>query len=367
MAGVTYWSGWRIVSALAFAAVCGILVFSATARGAWDWDVIGYTMAALKDGMSDAALHAKTWALVKQRVPPDAVADLIFRESYREAMHATPAALISQLPLYESKLGYVLLLKALSPVADPIATMRAVSLVCSLGILLVLFRQCWAIRGVAALAWLPFVGLFGLSGLATMLSPDPLAAFLYIVAFAALLSGRLKVALGLAVLAVFVRPEGVVLNAMLFAVLARRSPVPATVFLVASAALCFANLVLSSHVGWWAQFHFNFVETMPDLAAPRPGFEFRTYLFVLAERFRELLHQPWFNAAVGAVILALALLGRGGGPLAALLLLAIVAAAPIRFILYPSVEMRHYGALLFGLALIVLHALRSLPKDRPAV
>jgi hypothetical protein len=123
--------------------------------------------------------------------------------------------------------------------------------------------------------------------------------------------------------------------------------------------------VLSSHVGWWAQFHFNFVETTPDLAAPRPGFDVRTYFFVLTERLRELLHQPWFHAAAGAVILALALLGRGGGPLAALLLLAIVAAALVRFIVYPSVEMRHYGALLFGLALIVLHALRSLPKDRP--
>jgi hypothetical protein len=219
--------------------------------------------------------------------------------------------------------------------------------------------------GFAGLA-APFVGLFGLSGLATMLSPDPVATFLYVVAFAALLSGRLKVALGLAILAVFIRPEGVVLNVVLFAVLVRRWPVPAAVLLLASAALCFANLMLSSHVGWWAQFHYNFVETMPDLAAPRPGFEFRTYLFVLTERLRELVHQPWFHAAVGAVILALALLGRGGGPLAMPLLLAIVAAAPIRFIFYPSVEMRHYGALLFGLALIVLHALRSLPKDRLA-
>ena len=61
------------------------------------------------------ALHAKTWALVKQWVPAEALADLIYRDSYRETMHATPAALISQLPLYESKLGYVLLLKALSP------------------------------------------------------------------------------------------------------------------------------------------------------------------------------------------------------------------------------------------------------------
>lgn len=365
MAGVTYWSGWRIVSALAFAAVCGILVFSATMRGAWDWDVIGYTMAVLKGGISDEALHAKTWALVKQRVPPEALADLIFRDSYRETVHATPAALISQLPLYESKLGYVLLLKALAPLADPIGAMRAVSLVCSLGILLVLFRECWAIRGVASLAWLPFVGLFGLSGLATMLSPDPVATFLYVVAFAVLLSGRLEVALGLAVLAVFIRPESVVLNVVLFAVLVWRSPVPAAVLLLASATICVANLVLSSHVGWWAQFRFNFVETIPDLAAPRPSFDFRTYFLVLTERLRELLHQPWFHAAVGAIILALALLGRGGGPLAALLLLAIVVAGPARFIIYPSVEMRHYGALLFGLALIVLHQLRSLPKDRP--
>ena len=153
MAGVTHWSGWRIVSALAFVAVCGILVFSATTRGAWDWDVIGYTMAVLKDGTPDVALHAKTWALVKQWVPAEALADLIYRDSYRQTMHATPAALISQLPLYESKLGYVLLLKALSPVADPIGAMRAVSLVCTLGIL----RSCFANAGRSA-GWLRWHG-----------------------------------------------------------------------------------------------------------------------------------------------------------------------------------------------------------------
>ena len=341
MAGVTHWSGWRIVSALACVAVCGILVFSATTRGAWDWDVIGYTMAVLKDGTPDVALHAKTWALVKQWVPAEALADLIYRDSYRETMHATPAALISQLPLYESKLGYVLLLKALSPVADPIGAMRAVSLVCTLGILLVLFRECWAIRGVASLAWLPFVGLFGLSEFATMLSPDPVATFLYVVAFAALLAGRLKVALGLAVLAVFIRPEGVVLNVMLFAVLVRRSPAPAVVLLLASAALCFANLALSSHVGWWAQFHFNFVERPPDLAASRPGFDFRTYFFVLAEATEGTVASALVPGRRGRRHSGAGLLARGGAPLAAFLLLAIVAAAPIRFIVYPSVEMRH--------------------------
>ena len=366
MAGVTHWSGWRIVSALAFVAVCGILVFSATTRGAWDWDVIGYTMAVLKDGTPDVALHAKTWALVKQWVPAEALADLIYRDSYRQTMHATPAALISQLPLYESKLGYVLLLKALSPVADPIGAMRAVSLVCTLGILLVLFCECWAIRGVASLAWLPFVGLFGLSEFATMLSPDPVATLPLCRGLCRAVGRQAQAGAGPR------RPR------CLHPARRRRAERdavcgPGTALArtsggassgVGSPMLCEPGVEQPHRLVGAVSLQLR-GQTARSCGTPA-RLRLSHLFFVLAEALRELLHQPWFQAAVGAVILALALLGRGGERLAALLLLAIVAATPIRFIVYPSVEMRHYGALLFGLALIVLHALRSLPKDRPS-
>ena len=174
IAGMARWRGWRIVSTLAFVLFFAFLAFSATTRGAWDWDMIPYTMAVLRGGEADiAALHAKTWALIKDHVPARAFAELSSLGVIRQTMHANPAALASQLPLFESKFGYIVLLKAVSLVTDPVSAMRAVSLASALGILLILFGECWSIEGIASLVWVPLVGLFGLSSLATMLSPDP--------------------------------------------------------------------------------------------------------------------------------------------------------------------------------------------------
>ncbi len=61
------------------------------------------------DGTIDvAALHAKTWAAIRPLVTQEERLYLTKASRYVEAQYLDPKALFSQLPLYESKHGYIL-------------------------------------------------------------------------------------------------------------------------------------------------------------------------------------------------------------------------------------------------------------------
>ncbi len=362
------WKGWRPVSGIIALLVASYFVYFAITRPALDWDVVGYTMAVLKssalavDGSIDVvALHARSWAMVKPHLSPDGLAYLTAGTSYAEAQHRDPAALISQLPLYESKYGYILLLKSVTLLAEPVRAIVMVSLVGALGILALLFHAAWRLDGIATLAWLPVVLLFGLSSFASMPSPDTIFTFASVAGLAAMLSERLRLAVACLLAAVLLRPDGLILNVVLGAVLAtRRQHGAALALLLGSAAAYAFNMFVGKHIGWWAQFHFNFLGPQNVLTDFRPSFDTGLYFTVLMKQIATVSHLAWVHAAVAAVMLAILLLARSAasGRWASLLLGALLISAAIRFLLYPSSELRFYTPHLFGIGLIILHAAR---------
>lgn len=361
MAGVADWKGWRIVSVVLLLLVVAYLVYFAVTRPAWEWDSVFYTMAVLHGGTPDAAaLHAKAWALVEARMPREAFDAIAHGSAARSAHHADAVAMVSFLPHYQVKLGYVWLLRLLAPLADPLLAMRAVALVGALGTLAVLFAAAWRTAGLVTLAWLPAVSLFGLSALSTMMAPDPLATLLYVVAFEAVLSGRIGWAAVPLVAVVLVRPDSVVLNLVVAVALAVESRRVAAAVAGLSLGAYALDLASSGHVGWWRQFILSFRPPPHDLAGFDPAFSLRTYLAVLREQVLDVLHLPWLHATLGLVILAAVLVARReaepGIRRAGRLLAALVVGMALRFVIYPSPELRHYDPALFGLCLVVLHA-----------
>lgn len=367
------WRGWRAVSAILALLIAIYFIFFAFTRPALDWDVVGYTMAILKagamssDGTIDVvALHAASWATVKPHLSPEGLAYLTTGTSYAEAQHLDPTALISQLPLYESKYGYILLLKSVALVAEPVRAIVMVSVVGALGILALLVHAAWRLDGIATLAWLPIVLLFGLGSFASMVSPDTIFTFACVAGLAALLSERARLAVFCFLVAVLLRPDGLILNVVLCGVLgARRHYGAALVLLVGSAAAFAIDMYVGKHIGWWAQFHFNFVGPQNFLTDFHPAFDPGLYFRILLTQIGTVSHLPWVHAAVAAVLTAILLLRRpASGRWASLLLGALLVGAAVHFLLYPSSEIRFYTPHLFGIGLIILYAAR--PR-RPAV
>jgi len=367
MAALAEWKGWRLVSVVIALLVAFYFIYFAITRPALDWDVVGYTTAMLKgsalagDGTIDVVtLHARSWAAVKPHLSPKGLAYLTTGSSYAEAQHLDPAALISQLPLYESKYGYVLLLRAVALAVEPVRAIVLVSLFGALGILALLANAAWRLDGIGTLAWLPIVLLFGLGSFASMVSPDTIFTFACVAGLAAMLSERLRLAVACLLAAVLLRPDGVVLNVALCAVLAaRRQYGAALVLLLGSVVASTINVMIGKHIGWWAQFHFNFMGAQNVLTDFRPPFDPGLYLRVVTKQIGEVSHLPWVHAAVAAVMTAILLLARSASERwAGLLLGALLFGAAVRFLLYPSSELRFYTPHLFGIGLIILHAMR---------
>ncbi|WP_439613584.1 hypothetical protein [Reyranella sp.] len=375
MTAFAEWRGWRLVSAVLAVLVGFYFVFFAVTRPALDWDVVGYTMAVLKpaamtaDGSIDVvALHERSWSAVKPHLSPAALAYLTTGSSYSEAQHLDPRALISQLPLYEIKYGYILVLKSVTLALEPVRAIVMVSLVGALGILALLVQGAWRLDGIATLGWLPLVLLFGLGSFASMVSPDAIFAFACVAGIAALLAERVWLAVACFLLAVLLRPDGIILNVVLSGVLAvRRENRAALVLLLGSVAAAAVAYYAGRHIGGWAQFHFKIVGPQNVLTDFDPAFDPNLYFRILLTQIGTVSHLSWVHAAVAAVLTAILLLGRpASGRWASLLLGALLVAAGVRFLLYPSSEIRFYIPHLFGIGLIILYAAQARPRPAAA-
>ncbi len=355
------WKGWKVVSALLGASIGVYVLTFAMARAAWDWDIIAYTMATMRDGSLDSStLHARTWKLVAAYVP-ESVLSGFTTGAFRQRMYVDPVALQSQLPLYEIKLGYILTLKGLARLVDPIAAMIFIATASSLGVLGFLLGMTWNARGLATIAWVPLAGIFGFSHLTgSMGTPDTFVTFVYVAGVAAFLSNRMTMAVIVFVLAALIRPDCLVLNLVLSAFLCVGRVRLAGLLFVGSLLAYGIATKLSSHIGWWPQFYYNFVDAPLDLSGFIPAFSLRLYLVTLATSLKILLHTSWFYGVLGTAMLAAVLLARKRHGPAHVLLPALVIGMVARIMLYPSTELRLYWPVVFSLCLVLLAAI---PKE----
>jgi hypothetical protein len=367
---VARWRGWTVLSAVLALLVAAQFVYFSLTRPSIDWDTVPYTMAILKGpafetkGVLDApALHAATWATLKPWLTPDLLAYMT-EGDYRIAQYTQPAALVSQLPLFESKYGYVLALKAVAAFTSPVQAIILASLVGALGTLAIVFAAAVRLHGIATLAWLPFVLLFKLPSFASMTTPDSLTTLLAVAGFACLLAKRSTPGIALLVASAVIRPDSLILNLAVSAVFVlRRDYGSAAALAMLSVAAYLFNALMSGHPGWWPQFHYNFVAIQAVLTGDWPPFEIGLYGRILLRQIGELSHLPWAHAGFAATLLAVILLAARPDSWRSLLLLAVLAGVAGRFFLYPSAELRLYAPQFFIVCLILLATARTFPSS----
>src|SRR5690606_14605091 len=114
-----------------------------------NWDMVAYTAAVLSDeGQTAEDLHRETWGVVASHVSGEDFAALstgggAASRNYRAEQYRNAEAFMSMLPMYEVKVGYVALLRALSAVLDPVRSMMLVSAASAVGLTFIMF---WASR-----------------------------------------------------------------------------------------------------------------------------------------------------------------------------------------------------------------------------
>lgn len=106
----------------------------------FNWDMIPYTAAVVSTDTSDpAAIHAKTYELVRQEVPPDRMNELVSTD-YRHAVAESPRALMQQLPFYRIRPAYLLTLRAVAALGvNPARATIMVSVFAYVGLCLIIW------------------------------------------------------------------------------------------------------------------------------------------------------------------------------------------------------------------------------------
>ena len=132
-----------------FIIFCSLVISAAVFRQAYDWDMVAYIALSL-DETSGPEIHRITWDILESKVPQHKLEALKGKGSYeiRANWHENSDDFVSLLPLYEIKAGYVMLLRQLSKLTDPVLAMQLVSASSALTGALMVFLVFLPIRGI---------------------------------------------------------------------------------------------------------------------------------------------------------------------------------------------------------------------------
>jgi hypothetical protein len=343
-----------------------------------EWDLVAYVALTIEDQHdTPEALHAATWEIVRQNTTDKEFTLLTRAGDYRRAQFGDADNLVSQLPMYRVKPGYIALLKTLSPIFGPVGAIQAVNAASALLLgttLLLWMRRGDFLQGALFLA--PLMMLGSLVSMARLGTPDLLVASLTVTGTMLLSSRRGWAGVPVLLTAFLVRPDTLIfLFALVLASLAcgwRRLPA-LTAFVVAA----ILSIPLSSgadHIGWWPHFWFSTVEMQNDLADFRPDFSIAVYFVGVARGLAmSAIAHRWLPMA-GLLLLLAWLLLRQAREIPrdiAMPMLAMVLAVGGKFAVFPLPDDRIYAAFLWMFAMGLLELWRpqlvsaAAPAARP--
>lgn len=366
----------RLLGALLLALFAAAIALSGILYPEAEWDLVAYVATILEGAVSNPqALHAETWARVRDAVSPGEFLVLTGDRPYRVAQYADPAAFYSMLGFYRVKWLYIETISLVSQFAAPVDAIRLVSALSAAGIGLLVMgwlaladRLEWAPLALAALA------IAGLGHIARIASPDAFASLFFLGAILAYLRGREVLVGAMLVCAFLARPDHLAFIAV-FAVVAwwlRVASLGALAALVVSAGAYPLLTGAAGHPGWWVQFWFTNIEYVPTIEDFAPPFSLLVYLegFV-RELVRAVVSETWPGLLL-ACLCAWAAMGTYGIAIAGrsrAVLVALVLTLAAKFVVMPLGETRFHFAYVVAMALILvtsLPAVRLLPDGNGA-
>jgi hypothetical protein len=345
----------------AIAIVLMILVSAAYAlvKPDYNWDMVAYTGAALENRFPDAAgLHAETWRQIDAVVPADQQAVLKTADSYRQAQWQSPENFQSQLGMYRVKTGYIMLLRAVEPIAGLVTGAMLLSILASVAFGLLVLWIMWREKALAAgLALAPALLIAGYARMTSSVAPDMLLAIASTAALYALYRGRDVFGCVLLIAATLIRPDAVIFNfaILIAAVLFGMRWSLAALAFIASFAIATVMSELGGHPGWWAHFWFSTVETQASMAGFHPDFSLAAFAKGYVRGLLSSLHSSSWLPMLALMTFGWALFARIA-PMshrAHALIFAMGIGALGKFASFPLPDDRFYFGFIAGMAILL--------------
>jgi hypothetical protein len=337
------------IGAVALALYVAMIAATVVVMPDANWDMLPYLAVAEEGNFPDpAALHAHVYGAVRAGVTEGEFAALTTGDAYRVRMAEDPAAFHSMLPMYRVKFLYAEVLSALINVMQPVAAVRAVSVLSTVLFGMVAFL--W-LRSGKALALAPaLVGILIVAGFADAAragTPDMLASALLLAGLYAHVRRWEALTAVLLFLAFLARPDNIAFLGVLamLIVLFRQWSWGALLGFALSFAAYIPISHWAGHPGWWPHFWFSNIEPQLTMENFAPAFSVALYVKALAAGVvKSLIRDTW----VGVGLLALVgwfvtdWLGHKFDRRAAVLFAALMLGVAAKFVLFPIPDTRVY-------------------------
>lgn len=355
----------RSFSLLLLLAAIAITLFQV--KPLYNWDMIPYIGVALSYQEEDVTtLHSQTYASLTEALSARKVAELTTRDAYRQRVFSDAAAFEGILPFYSVKPVYpfvvnLLVLTGQHPVDASVIISRTFTCV-----LLMLF-YFWIRRGhgglIAGVVTLLIAMTPFLQDLAGYLTPDAMsAATVFAGLYLLMVKKQIPPALMLLAFSVLVRPDNLILVAVLSIFLLIRRERIEWVLIASFLAL---NLYLLSSIssgngGWQVLMHHSFGAPVFSVETFSPYFTLQDYLTVYKEAMLGGLGPGYFPLILALVVVAAVVARATENGFLNHMMLALAGYCVLHWLAFPIEKERQLVAVLL-VAIAVIMSARKKP------
>ena len=274
---------------MALGIFCLFLTWNSNDREYTNYDAVPYVASSylLKNPNTDMAFEY-TWKLLKETADESIYQDLCCLGEYRKSMSSDQTAFASHLPSYQTKSGYILIIRLLSDFLkiDEYAALKVISQISSLLIVclmaIIFYKEDLAIY----LSIYPMLILLEILQLSRLMTPDALIGLFMLLTAYFLSKNKLVVTYSVLMFSMLLRQTNIIFIGIL-SLLRLHQKKYLSFFLLSFFALCLyqINSLNFSSIGYWKTFHSSLISMPVTFIGYEPEFSVKVYLELLKDKF----------------------------------------------------------------------------------
>ena len=357
----------KIVKILTLGIFCFYIGWFSNDKDYINYDAIPYVASAslVQTPNTDIAFEY-SWRLLKETVDNNIYQDLCCASDYRKSMSSDKSAFVSHLPSYQTKSGYIYLIRVVSNLfhINEYDAIKVISQISSILIVFVMAISFFNERLPIYLSIFPVLLLMEILQLSRLMTPDALIGLVMLISAYLLSKNKFLIACTVLIFSILLRQTNIIFVGIFsFAKLFKKQYISFFLLSFFSFCLYVLNSLNFSSIGYWKTFHSSLIKMPNTFIDYNPEFSFEIYLGLLIDKFLWILTDPYLSKLVILLGMNVAIgffffqskfneISRFGQ-----LSLVFSIGAIIAFVLIPFPDFRIYAGPIIASSYLILKAL----------
>ena len=287
---------------IALGIFCFFLIWNSNDREYVNYDAVPYVASSyLLDNPSTDMAFEYAWKLLKETADEAVYQDLCCLSEYRKSMSSDQTAFASHLPSYQTKSGYILIIRLLSNFLqiDEYAALKVISQISSLLIVclmaIIFYKDDLAIY----LSIFPVLILLEILQLSRLMTPDALIGLFMLVAAYLISKNKLLATYSVLMFSVLLRQTNIIFIGI-FSLLMLHQKKYLSFFILSFFALWLyqINSLNFSSIGYWKTFHSSLISMPVTFIDYEPEFSVKVYMELLKDKFFWILSDAYLSKLI---------------------------------------------------------------------